>query len=57
MSQSKRKFAVEFKTRIALDALSGEHTLSELADWYGLHPNQVFQWERQAKEQNAPKNM
>jgi transposase len=30
--------------------LSGEHTLSEIASKYGVHPNQVSQWKKQAKE-------
>lgn len=50
MSRKRRNFTAEFKARIALDALSGEHTLSELASKYGVHPNQVSQWKKQAKE-------
>ena len=53
MSKMRRRFSAEFKTRVALDALSGEHTLSELASKYGVHPNQVSQWKKQAKEQIA----
>jgi len=51
MSKKRRKFTAEFKARVALDALSGDHTLSELASKYGVHPNQVSQWKKQAKEQ------
>jgi len=51
MSKKRRKFTAEFNARVALDALSGEHTLSELASKYGVHPNQVSQWKKQAKEQ------
>jgi len=50
MSKQRRKFTAEFKTRVALEALSGEHTLSEIASKYGVHPNQVSQWKKQAKE-------
>jgi transposase len=50
MSKKRRKFTAEFKTRVALNALSGEHTLSEIASKYGVHPNQVSQWKKQAKE-------
>lgn len=50
MSKKRRTFTAEFKARVALDALSGEHTLSELARKYGVHPNQVSPWKRQAKE-------
>ena len=31
MSKSRMKFTADFKTRVALDALSGEQSLSELA--------------------------
>lgn len=50
MSKKRRKFSSEFKTRVALDALSGEHTLAELSSKYGVHPNQISQWKKQAKE-------
>jgi len=51
MSKKRRRFTAEFKARVALDALSGEHTLSELASKYGVHTNQISQWKKQAKEQ------
>jgi len=47
----RRRFSAEFKARVALDALSGELTLSELASKYKIHPNQVSTWKRQAKDQ------
>ncbi len=50
MSQTRRRFSAEFKARVALDALSGEQTLSELASKYGVHPNQISQWKKQSKE-------
>ncbi|CCH47388.1 protein of unknown function [Pseudodesulfovibrio piezophilus C1TLV30] len=31
--------------------MSEEHTLSELTSKYGVHTNQISQWEKQAKEQ------
>ena len=48
--RKRRKFAPEFKAKVALEALSGEHTLSELAAKHDIHPNVVQQWRRQAKE-------
>lgn len=50
MSRKRRIFTAECKARVALEALSGEHTLSELAAKYGVHPNQISQWKKQAKE-------
>ena len=53
MSKTRRRFTAEFKTRVSLDAFSGEHTFSELAANYGVHRNQISQWKKQAKEQIA----
>ena len=53
VQKKKKRDTAEFKTRVALDALSGEHSLPELASKYGVHPNQVSQWKKQAKEQIA----
>ena len=50
MSKKRREFSPEFKARIALDAMSGEHTLAELASKYSVHPNQISTWKKQAKE-------
>lgn len=46
----RRNFSTEFKAKVALDALSGEVILAELADRYGMHPTQISSWKRQAKE-------
>jgi transposase len=51
MSKSKRKrYSSEFKAKIALDALKGDETASQLASKYGVHPTQVTQWKSQAKQ-------
>jgi len=36
----------EFKARVALEALKGEHTASELATRFGIHPTMIHQWKR-----------
>ena len=50
MSKKRRKFSPEFKARLALDAMSGEHTITQLASKYNVHPNQISKWKKQAKE-------
>ena len=50
MSRKRRNFSPEFKARVALEALTGEQTLSELASRYCVHPNQISIWKKQAKE-------
>ena len=46
----RRKFTLAFKAKIALEALSGEKTIQEIAAQYGLHPNQVSTFKREAFE-------
>lgn len=51
MSKQKRKrYAAEFKARVALEALKGEKTIAELAARFGVHSNQVSDWKKQAVE-------
>jgi transposase len=43
MSKTKRKrYSAEFKAKV------GEQTLAELATRFGLHPNMITNWKRQA---------
>lgn len=49
MKTSKRKrYSAEFKAKVALEAIKGEATVSELASRFGIHPTMVSQWKRQA---------
>ena len=44
---SKRKqHAPEFKVKVALEAVKGEQTVSELASRFGVHPTMIHQWKR-----------
>jgi transposase len=51
--RKRRKFAPEFKAKVALEALAGELTLAELAAKHDIHPNLIQQWRQHAKE-NMP---
>lgn len=44
----RRKFSPSFKAKVALEALSGERTVQEIAAKHGLHPNQVSTFKREA---------
>ena len=48
--RKRRNFSAEFKARVALEALSGAHTMAELAQKHGVHPNMIAQWKRKARE-------
>jgi transposase-like protein len=50
MKQKRRKFNPEFKTKVVLEDLSERLTLTELAQKYELHPNQITQWKRKFLE-------
>jgi len=54
MSKTKRKrYSAEFKAKVALEAIKGEHTIQELGSRYCLHPNMITNWKRQAIESLA----
>ena len=46
--KTRRRFTAEFKAKVALEAIRGERTISDLATKHQLHPNQITQWKRQA---------
>ena len=48
--KKRRCFSAEFKARVALEALSGAHTMAELAAKHDVHPNMIAQWKRKARE-------
>ena len=46
MGKKRRTFTNEFKARVALEALKGVQTASELASKYKVHPTQVTEWKK-----------
>ena len=54
MSKTKRnRYSAEFKAKVAQEAIKGEQTIQELGSRYGLHPNMITNWKRQAIENLA----
>ena len=50
MGRKRRRFTQEFKAKVALAAVRGEKTASELASQFGVHANQVSTWKRRLLE-------
>ena len=46
----KKTFTPKEKARIALEAVKGEHAMSELASVYEAHPIQIGVWKKQLLE-------
>ena len=44
--KKRRNHDAGFKARVALEAVKGERTVSELADEYGVHPTMIHQWKK-----------
>lgn len=44
----RKSFTAEFKAKVALVAIRQERTINEIASEYGVHPNQVSDWKREA---------
>ena len=43
----RRNHSPAFKAKVALAAIQGELTMSELAQKFDVHPNQITQWKSQ----------
>ena len=44
--KKRRNHDVGFSSRVALEAVKGERTESELAAEYGVHPTMIHQWKK-----------
>ena len=53
MKQNRRKFSSAFKAQVALEAVKGLKTISEIAQQYELHPMQVTQWKKEFLSHSA----
>ena len=47
MTRTRRTIDSALKAKIALEALRGQKSIAELAQQYGLHPNQIYAWKKQ----------
>ena len=45
--RTRRNHTPAFKAKVALAAIKGDRTVSELADQFDVHPNQITSWKAQ----------
>jgi transposase-like protein len=53
MTTTRKQYSPKFKAKVAVEAIRGERTLSQLASQYRVHPVQIGQWRKTALEQLA----
>jgi transposase len=44
MKKTRRKFSVDFKTKVVLEALKEQMTMQDLSSKFAIHPNQISTW-------------
>src|SRR6266478_10098229 len=53
MATTRKQYSPKFKAKVAVEAIRGERTLSQLASQCHVHPVQIGQWRKTALEQLA----
>lgn len=48
MKKHVKQYSAEEKTKIAIEAISGEMTISQITSKYGVHANQIYKWKKEA---------
>jgi putative transposase len=50
MNKKRRSFTDKFKAKVAIEAIRGMKSISELASDFKVHTNQISQWKKQLIE-------
>ena len=48
--KKRKTYDDNFKARVALEAIKGKRTISEIAGQFEVHPNQIIKWKKQLLE-------
>ena len=51
--RKRKTYDDNFKAKVALEAIKGERTISEIAGQFEVHPNQIIKWKKHLLE-NVP---
>ena len=47
----RKRYDGTFKAKVALEAIKGQKTISQIASEYSIHPNPIVQWKKQLLEE------
>jgi transposase-like protein len=50
MATTRKQYSPKFKARVAVEAIRGEKTLSQLGSQFKVHPMQIAKWRKAALE-------
>ena len=53
MKRVNRKHSADFKSKVAIEALKEQKTLSQISEQYALHANQISDWKKVLLEGSA----
>lgn len=53
MKRKKNVYAAEFKSKVVLELISGQHTLNELAEKFQIAPSTLSLWHREFQQRAA----
>jgi transposase-like protein len=51
MTTTRKQYSAKFKSRVAIEAIRGEKTLSQLGSQFKVHPIQIAKWRKTALDQ------
>ena len=51
MTTTRKQYSAAFKARVAIEAIRGEKTLSQLGSQFKVHPIQIAKWRKSAMTQ------
>ena len=46
----KKQFSAEYKVKVAIEAIRGIKSTSEIASAYGVHPTQIAHWKHRLQK-------
>jgi putative transposase len=48
MRTQRKSYTGDYKAKIVVEAIKGQQTINQLASKYGVHPNMITEWKKQA---------